>query len=110
MKSSISNRDNKGQDMALICLNFIRKKGYRSTLRKASSYNTQYASTIYMLILTVNVIFKLHYGDLTTESTKLSNCTKEVQPDEIYNLGAMSHVRCLRRWCSEDFFGSHTLY
>jgi GDPmannose 4,6-dehydratase len=38
-----------------------------------------------------NVNFKLHYGDLT-DSTNIIRIIQEVQPDEIYNLGAMSHV------------------
>ena len=60
--------------------------------RRASSFNTQRVDHIYMDQHENNVNFKLHYGDLT-DSTNLIRIIQETQPDEIYNLGAMSHVK-----------------
>jgi GDPmannose 4,6-dehydratase len=55
-------------------------------------FNTQRIDHIYQDQHEVNVNFKLHYGDLT-DSTNIIRIIQEVQPDEIYNLGAMSHVK-----------------
>jgi GDPmannose 4,6-dehydratase len=60
--------------------------------RRASSFNTQRIDHIYQDRHESHVNFKLHYGDLT-DSTNIIRIIQEVQPDEIYNLGAMSHVK-----------------
>ncbi len=60
--------------------------------RRASSFNTQRIDHLYVDQHEKNVNFKLHYGDLT-DSTNIIRIIQEVQPDEIYNLGAMSHVK-----------------
>jgi GDPmannose 4,6-dehydratase len=60
--------------------------------RRASSFNTQRIDHIYQDQHTEKLNFKLHYGDLT-DSTNIIRIIQEVQPDEIYNLGAMSHVK-----------------
>lgn len=60
--------------------------------RRASSFNTQRVDHLYIDQHENNSNFKLHYGDLT-DSTNLIRIIQETQPDEIYNLGAMSHVK-----------------
>jgi GDPmannose 4,6-dehydratase len=60
--------------------------------RRSSSFNTQRIDHIYQDPHETHVNFKLHYGDLT-DSTNIIRIIQEVQPDEIYNLGAMSHVK-----------------
>jgi GDPmannose 4,6-dehydratase len=60
--------------------------------RRSSSFNTQRIDHIYQDQHESNVNLKLHYGDLT-DSTNIIRLIQEVQPDEIYNLGAMSHVK-----------------
>jgi GDPmannose 4,6-dehydratase len=60
--------------------------------RRASSFNTQRIDHIYQDQHSEKLNFKLHYGDLT-DSTNIIRIIQEVQPDEIYNLGAMSHVK-----------------
>ena len=60
--------------------------------RRASSFNTQRIDHLYQDQHEAHVNFKLHYGDLT-DSTNIIRIIQEVQPDEIYNLGAMSHVK-----------------
>src|SRR5215210_2108013 len=60
--------------------------------RRASLFNTDRIDHLYQDPHEKNVRFKLHYGDLT-DSTNLIRIIQEVQPDEIYNLGAMSHVK-----------------
>jgi GDPmannose 4,6-dehydratase len=60
--------------------------------RRASSFNTQRIDHIYQDQHSSELKFKLHYGDLT-DSTNIIRIIQEVQPDEIYNLGAMSHVK-----------------
>jgi GDPmannose 4,6-dehydratase len=57
-------------------------------------FNTQRIDHYYQDQHEENVNFKLHYGDLT-DSTNIIRIIQEVQPDEIYNLGAMSHVMFL---------------
>ncbi len=59
--------------------------------RRASSFNTERIDHIYQDPHEKNPHFYLHYGDLT-DSTNLIRIIQEVQPDEIYNLGAQSHV------------------
>ena len=68
-------------------------KGYEvhGIKRRASSFNTQRIDHIYQDPHHLSQRFKLHYGDLS-DSINLTRIIQEVQPDEIYNLGAMSHV------------------
>ena len=82
-----------GQDGAYLA-EFLLKKGYEvhGVKRRSSSFNTDRIDHLYHDPHEPNVKFKLHYGDLT-DSTNLIRLIQEVQPDEIYNLGAMSHVQ-----------------
>lgn len=82
-----------GQDGAYLA-EFLLKKGYEvhGVKRRASLFNTDRIDHLYHDPHEPNVKFKLHYGDLT-DSTNLIRLIQEVQPDEIYNLGAMSHVQ-----------------
>lgn len=82
-----------GQDGSYLA-EFLLEKGYtvHGIKRRASSFNTQRIDHIYRDLHEKDVSFKLHYGDLT-DSTNLIRIMQEVQPDEIYNLGAMSHVK-----------------
>ena len=57
----------------------------------ASSFNTERVDHIYQDPHTCNPKFHLHYGDLS-DTSNLTRILREVQPDEVYNLGAMSHV------------------
>ncbi len=81
-----------GQDGAYLA-DLLLSKGYEvhGIKRRASQINTQRIDHIYQDPHEKNLRFKLHYGDLT-DSTNLIRIIQEVQPDEIYNLGAMSHV------------------
>ncbi|WP_149913399.1 GDP-mannose 4,6-dehydratase [Sphingobacterium cavernae] len=82
-----------GQDGSYLA-ELLLEKGYmvHGIKRRASSFNTQRIDHLYMDRHEANVNFKLHYGDLT-DSTNIIRIIQEVQPDEIYNLGAMSHVK-----------------
>lgn len=82
-----------GQDGAYLA-DFLLKKGYRvhGIKRRSSSLNTQRIDHLYEDPHNANPKLKLHYGDLT-DSTNLIRIIQEIQPDEIYNLGAMSHVK-----------------
>jgi GDPmannose 4,6-dehydratase len=82
-----------GQDGAYLA-EFLLKKGYEvhGIKRRASLFNTDRIDHLYKDPHEANVKFKLHYGDLT-DSTNIIRIIQEVQPDEIYNLGAMSHVK-----------------
>jgi len=82
-----------GQDGAYLS-EFLLNKGYivHGIKRRSSLFNTDRINHLYQDPHEKNVHFKLHYGDLT-DSTNLIRIIKEVQPDEIYNLGAMSHVK-----------------
>ena len=82
-----------GQDGAYLA-EFLLKKGYfvHGIKRRASSFNTDRIDHLYQDQHENNVNFKLHYGDLT-DSTNLIRIVQETQPDEIYNLAAMSHVQ-----------------
>lgn len=82
-----------GQDGSYLA-ELLLEKGYivHGVKRRASSFNTQRVDHIYHDQHDANVRFKLHYGDLT-DSTNIIRIIQEVQPDEIYNLGAMSHVK-----------------
>src|SRR5215210_6254886 len=81
-----------GQDGAYLA-EFLLKKGYvvHGIKRRSSLFNTDRIDHLYQDPHEKNVHFTLHYGDLT-DSTNLIRIIQEVQPDEIYNLAAMSHV------------------
>ncbi|MFT3978960.1 MAG: GDP-mannose 4,6-dehydratase [Ferruginibacter sp.] len=81
-----------GQDGSYLA-DLLLEKGYEvhGIKRRSSLINTQRIDHIYQDPHEKNVKFVLHYGDLT-DSTNLIRIIQEVQPDEIYNLGAMSHV------------------
>lgn len=82
-----------GQDGAYLA-EFLLKKGYfvHGIKRRSSLFNTDRIDHLYQDQHENNVRFKLHYGDLT-DSTNLIRIIQETQPDEIYNLAAMSHVQ-----------------
>jgi GDPmannose 4,6-dehydratase len=81
-----------GQDGSYLA-EFLLEKGYEvhGIKRRASSFNTERIDHIYQDPHEENVNFHLHYGDLT-DTSNLTRIIKEVQPDEVYNLGAQSHV------------------
>lgn len=81
-----------GQDGSYLA-EFLLEKGYivHGIKRRASLFNTQRVDHIYQDQHYANVPFKLHYGDLT-DASNLIRIIQECQPDEIYNLGAQSHV------------------
>lgn len=81
-----------GQDGAYLA-EFLLKKGYivHGVKRRSSLFNTDRIDHLYQDPHVKNSHFKLHYGDLT-DSTNLIRIIQQVQPDEIYNLAAMSHV------------------
>src|ERR1700743_2971299 len=82
-----------GQDGAYLT-EFLLKKGYEvhGIKRRSSLFNTDRIDHLYQDPHESNIRFKLHYGDLS-DSTNLIRIIQQGQPDEIYNLGAMSHVR-----------------
>ena len=81
-----------GQDGAYLA-EFLLQKGYHvhGIKRRASSFNTDRIDHLYQDPHEKDIRLKLHYGDLT-DSTNLIRIIQEVQPDEIYNLAAQSHV------------------
>jgi GDPmannose 4,6-dehydratase len=81
-----------GQDGSYLA-EFLLEKGYEvhGIKRRASSFNTQRVDHIYQDPHVDNKNFILHYGDLT-DSSNLTRILQEVQPGEVYNLGAQSHV------------------
>jgi len=81
-----------GQDGSYLA-EFLLEKGYEvhGIKRRASSFNTQRVDHIYQDPHERNKNFHLHYGDLT-DSSNLTRILSEIQPDEVYNLGAQSHV------------------
>jgi GDPmannose 4,6-dehydratase len=81
-----------GQDGSYLA-EFLLQKDYivHGIKRRASQFNTQRVDHIYQDPHVENARFKLHYGDLS-DSTNLIRIVQETQPDEIYNLGAQSHV------------------
>jgi GDPmannose 4,6-dehydratase len=81
-----------GQDGSYLA-EFLLGKGYivHGIKRRASSFNTQRVDHIYQDPHVDNANFKLHYGDLS-DTSNLVRIVQEIQPDEIYNLGAQSHV------------------
>src|ERR1700740_29039 len=82
-----------GQDGAYLA-EFLLEKGYEvyGIKRRTSLINTARIDHLYKDIHEQDINFKLYYGDLT-DSTNIIRIIQEVQPDEIYNLGAMSHVQ-----------------
>jgi GDPmannose 4,6-dehydratase len=82
-----------GQDGAYLS-ELLLAKGYEvhGIKRRSSLINTQRIDHLYQDPHEKNIHFKLHYGDLS-DSTNIIRIIQEVQPDEIYNLGAMSHVK-----------------
>jgi GDPmannose 4,6-dehydratase len=81
-----------GQDGSYLA-EFLLEKGYivHGIKRRASSFNTQRVDHIYQDPHVENARFTMHYGDLS-DSTNLIRIVQDTQPDEIYNLGAQSHV------------------
>jgi GDPmannose 4,6-dehydratase len=81
-----------GQDGSYLA-ELLLEKGYEvhGIKRRASSLNTQRVDHLYQDPHEANSRFFLHYGDLT-DSSNLTRIVAEVQPDEVYNLGAQSHV------------------
>ena len=81
-----------GQDGSYLA-EFLLEKGYivHGIKRRASSFNTQRVDHIYQDPHVDNANFKLHYGDLS-DTSNLVRIVQETKPDEIYNLGAQSHV------------------
>ena len=82
-----------GQDGSYLA-ELLLEKGYmvHGVKRRASSFNTQSFDHLYVDQHEKSVNFKLHYEDLT-DSTNLIRIIQEAQPGEIYNLGAMFHVK-----------------
>ena len=82
-----------GQDGAYLA-EFLLEKGYavHGLKRRASLFNTQRVDHLYQDPHEKDVRFTLHYGDLT-DATNLIRIIQEIQPDEIYNLAAQSHVK-----------------
>ena len=81
-----------GQDGSYLA-EFLLEKGYEvhGIKRRASAFNTQRVDHIYEHHQVADAHFRLHYGDLT-DSSNLTRLISEIQPDEVYNLGAQSHV------------------
>ena len=81
-----------GQDGSYLS-EFLLKKGYEvhGLKRRSSSFNTSRIDHLYQDPHELDPKFILHYGDLT-DSTNLINIIQKIKPDEIYNLGAQSHV------------------
>ncbi|MDE2435251.1 MAG: GDP-mannose 4,6-dehydratase [Sphingomonadales bacterium] len=81
-----------GQDGSYLA-EFLLEKGYEvhGIKRRASSFNTQRVDHIYADPHVESANFRLHYGDLT-DASNLTRLISQIQPDEIYNLGAQSHV------------------
>ena len=82
-----------GQDGSYLA-ELLLEKGYKvhGIKRKSSLFNTQRIDHLYQDPHESHLNFQLHYGDLT-DSSNIIRIIQEVQPDEIYNLGAMSHVK-----------------
>ncbi|MBZ2170874.1 GDP-mannose 4,6-dehydratase [Nitratidesulfovibrio sp. SRB-5] len=82
-----------GQDGAYLA-RFLLDKGYEvhGIKRRSSLFNTQRVDAIYQGVHARDKRFFLHYGDLT-DSTNIIRLVQDIQPDEIYNLGAQSHVQ-----------------
>ena len=81
-----------GQDGSYLA-EFLLEKGYEvhGIKRRASSFNTERVDHIYQDPHAANPKFHLHYGVLN-DTSNLNRLLQEVQPDEVYNLGAMRHL------------------
>jgi len=81
-----------GQDGSYLA-DLLIEKGYEvhGIKRRASSFNTQRIDHLYQDVHEEGAKLRLHYGDLS-DASNLTRIVKEVQPDEVYNLGAQSHV------------------
>jgi len=81
-----------GQDGSYLA-ELLLGKGYEvhGIKRRASSFNTQRVDHLYEDPHSENTCFQLHYGDLT-DTSNLTRLIRDIEPDEIYNLGAQSHV------------------
>lgn len=81
-----------GQDGSYLA-EFLLAKGYEvhGIKRRASLFNTQRVDHIYEDPHADHARFKMHYGDLT-DSSNLTRLIRDIEPDEVYNLGAQSHV------------------
>ena len=81
-----------GQDGSYLA-ELLLEKGYEvhGIKRRSSNFNTQRIDHLYQDPHNPNPSLILHYGDLT-DSTNIINIIQEIKPDEIYNLGAQSHV------------------
>jgi len=82
-----------GQDGSYLA-EFLLDKGYsvHGVIRRASTFNTSRVDHLYRDPHDEDTRFRLHYGDLT-DGSGLSRIIRKVQPDEVYNLGAQSHVK-----------------
>lgn len=82
-----------GQDGSYLA-EFLLRKGYQvhGLIRRASTFNTQRIEHLYVDPHNPDAQLFLHYGDLT-DGSRLSTLLAEIQPDEVYNLAAQSHVR-----------------
>jgi len=82
-----------GQDGSYLA-EYLLSKGYKvhGIIRRSSSFNTRRIDHIYQDPHEKNRRFILHYGD-STDSTNLISIMKEIEPDEVYNLAAQSHVK-----------------
>src|SRR3954467_959902 len=82
-----------GQDGAYLT-DLLLKKGYivHGIKRRSSLFNTERIDHLYQDPHEKNIKLKLHYGDLS-DTANVTRIMQEIQPDEVYNLGAMSHVR-----------------
>ena len=82
-----------GQDGSYLA-EFLLHKGYEvhGIIRRASTFNTKRIDHLYRDPHNKNIKMFLHYGDMT-DSSNLNRILEKVQPDEIYNLAAQSHVK-----------------
>src|SRR6266849_5749475 len=82
-----------GQDGSYLA-EFLLAKGYsvHGIIRRTSTFNTARVDHLYRDPHEQAARFRLHYGDLT-DGSGLSHIVRKVQPDEVYNLGAQSHVK-----------------
>ena len=88
-----------GQDGSYLA-ELLLEKGYEvhGVKRRASLFNTQRVDHLYQDPQTEHNVFKLHYGDLS-DTSNITRLLRDIEPDEVYNLGAQSHVG------SNTFFG-----
>ena len=82
-----------GQDGAYLA-EFLLKKGYEvhGIKRRSSSFNTSRIDSLYQDPHSEDIKFHLHYGDMT-DATNLIGLMQKINPDEVYNLAAQSHVQ-----------------